>query len=66
MVLSEGSYMDSEVDFFLRKSSLRLAFLLRVDGLFFFPVGRVSLLARESREKVKEEPMVRENLKTLP
>ena len=58
---------DSELDFFFKKSSLRLAFLLRVDGLFFFLEGRgVFFPSLESREKVKVEPMVRENLKALP
>ena len=59
---------DCEVDFFARKSSLRLAFLLRVDGLFLFGilVGRVALPSLVSKEKVKEESMVMENLNTLP
>ena len=58
---------EAEVDFFFKKSSLRFAFLLRVDGLFFFLEGRgVSFHSLESREKVKVEPMVRENLKALP
>ena len=57
---------DSEVDFFDKNSFLRLAFLLSVDGLFLFLVGRVSLPPLVSREKVKVEPMVMENLKHLP
>ena len=55
-------------DFFARISSPRLPFLLRVDGLFLFGilVGRVALPSLVSNEKVKEEPMVMENLNTLP
>ena len=56
--------------FFLRNSSLRLAFLLMVDGLFFFQalslvteVGAISLV---SREKEKLEPVVREKENTNP
>ena len=54
------------VDFLARKSSLRLAFLFRVDELFFFLifVGRVALPSLVSKEKV--EPMVMESLKSLP
>ena len=52
----------------LRYSSLRLAFLLIVDGLLLFLilVGKVSLPSLVSREKVKVESMVIENLNTLP
>ena len=59
---------DSKVDFLERKSSLRLAFLFMVDGLFLFRIlgGRVALPSLVSKEKVKEEPMVMENLNTLP
>ena len=55
-------------DFFARISSPRLPFLLRVNGLFLFGilVGRVALPSLVSNEKVKEEPMVMENLNTLP
>ena len=56
--------------FLLRYSSLRLAFLLRVEGLFLFltVVTGASLpsLALASREKVKAEPMVTENLNSNP
>jgi len=56
------------VDFLARKSSLRLAFLFRVDGLFFFLifVGRVALPSLVSKEKEKVEPMVMDSLKSLP
>ena len=59
---------DAEVDFLARKSSLRFAFLFRVDGLFLFwiLVGRVALPSLVSREKVKVEPTVIANLKSLP
>ena len=53
-----------------QKLSLRLAFLLMVDGLFFFQalslvteVGAISLV---SREKEKLEPVVREKENTNP
>ena len=56
--------------FIFRNSSLRLAFLLMVDGLFFFQalslvteVGAISLV---SREKEKLEPVVREKENTNP
>ena len=54
------------MDFFIRNSCLRLAFLLSVDGLFFVLAGKVSLPSLASKEKVKVEPMVRENLNFLP
>ena len=49
---------DAEVDFLARNSSLRFAFLFRVDGLFLFwiLVGRVVLPSLVSKEKVKVEP----------
>lgn len=55
----------------MRYSSLRLAFLLRVEGLFLFltvVTGGASLpsLALASREKVKAEPMLTENLNSNP
>ena len=55
------------MNFFFKNSSLRLMFLLRVDGLTFFLalLGRVSLLL-VSNEKEKVEPMAREKLKTMP
>ena len=58
--------VDSEVDFLIRNSFLRLAFLLCVDGLFLLLVGRVSLPSLVSREKVKVEPTVIANLNSLP
>ena len=54
----------------LRNTSLRLAFLLRVDGLGFFLGGILAWVSEASthvsREKEKSEPMVRENLKAVP
>ena len=54
----------------LRNTSLRLAFLLRVDGLGFFLGGILAWVSeastRVSREKEKSEPMARENLKAVP
>ena len=49
--------------FLARNSFLRLAFLLRVDGLLLFLilVGRVSFPSLVSKEKVKVEPMVMES-----
>ena len=56
--------------FNFRNSSLRLAFLLIVDGLFFFQTfswetewGAISLV---SREKEKLEPRVREKENAIP
>ena len=53
-----------------RNTSLRLAFLLRVDGLGFFLSGILAWMSKAtplvSREKEKLEPMVRENLKAEP
>ena len=67
---STGVWLDSMPDFLFRNSCLRFAFLLRVDGLFLGPclvlAGKVSLLSFVSKEKVKVEPMVRTNLKSLP
>ena len=53
-------------DFFFKISCLRLAFLLSVDGLFLLLAGKVSLPSLVSKEKVKVEPMERENLNFLP
>ena len=55
----------------LRNTSLRLAFLLRVDGLGFFLGGILAWVSEASthvvsREKEKSEPMARENLKAVP
>ena len=58
---------EEKLSFFLKKSSLRLAFLLWVEGLVrFFPKVEFTLLSRVSREKEKEELMVRLKLKSLP
>ena len=55
---------------FFRKASLRLAFLLRVDGLAFFLVlpglSEARLLSFASREKEIVEPILREKLKAKP
>ena len=55
------------MDFLLRNSSLRLAFLLRVDGLALFLVietGESLHLVSKVKEKVL--PMLRENWNALP
>ena len=58
--------------FFLRNSSLRLAFRRRVEGLSFFfffilpSVSKAKAFFMVSMEKEKEEPMLRENLKAMP
>ena len=58
--------------FLIRNSALRLAFLLRVDGLGFFLADATFLVSKfgtsslVSREKQKSEPSERENLKALP
>ena len=55
--------------FFFKKSRLRLAFLLRVDGLafFFFLLSKAKgTLCLVSREKEKLEPIEMENLKDWP
>ena len=53
-------------DFFIKNTCLRLAFLLRADGLFLLLAGMVFLPSLVSKEKVKVGPMVRENRKSLP
>ena len=63
--LGESALATLDGNFLWRYSSLRLAFLLRVEGLFLFltvVTGGASLpsLALASREKVKAEPMVTE------
>ena len=58
---------EEKLSFFLKNSSLRLAFLLWVEGLVrFFPRVEFTFLSRVSREKEKEELMVRLKLKALP
>ena len=58
---------DEKLSFFLKNSSLRLAFLLWVEGLFrFLPRVGFTFLSRVSRENEKEELMVRLKLKSLP
>ena len=52
----------------LRNSALRFAFLLLVEGLILFLVllSETGLVSLVSKEKVKSEPTVTENLKPLP
>ena len=58
---------EEKLSFFLKNSSLRLAFLLWVEGLVrFFPRVEFTFLSRVSREKEKEALMVRLKLKSLP
>ena len=58
---------EEKLSFFLKNSSLRLAFLLWVEGrVRFFPRVEFTFLSRVSREKEKEELMVRLKLKSLP
>ena len=58
---------DEKLSFFLKNSSLRLAFLLWVEGLArFLPRVEFTFLSRVSRENEKEELMVRLKLKSLP
>ena len=56
--------------FFFKKSSLRLAFLLRVEGLafflFFFGAKAKGAFCLVSKEKEKVELMVREKLISMP
>ena len=55
--------------FLFKKSFLRLAFLLRVDGLafFFFLLSTAKgILCLVSREKEKVEPILREKLISMP
>ena len=55
--------------FFFKKSSLRLAFLLRVEGLaffFFFVAKAKGAFCLVSKEKEKVELMVREKLIPMP
>ena len=60
--VSKADEGDTGLSCFFRNSSLRLAFLLIVEGLGFF-LSKASSL--ESREKEKHEAKVRENLKAL-
>ena len=58
---------DEKLSFFLKNSSLRLAFLLWVEGLVrFLPRVEFTFFSRVSRENEKEELMVRLKLKSLP
>ena len=58
---------EEKLSFFLKNSSLRLAFLLWVEGLVrFFPRVEFTFVSRVSREKEKEALMVRLKLKSLP
>ena len=61
---------DTKFSFFFRNSSLRLAFLLMVEGLGFFLMGTLAWFSKagsfESKKKEKPEAKVRENLKALP
>ena len=59
---SKADEEDTKLSFFFRNSSLRLAFLLIVEGLGFFLSKSNSF---ESKEKEKHEAKVRENLKVL-
>ena len=56
--------------FFFKKSSLRLAFLLRVEGLAFFFVAKAKggfcLDQVSTKKKEKVELMVREKLISMP
>ena len=56
--------------FLLRNSSLRLAVLLMVDGLYFYQdlslVTKVGTISLVSREKERLEPVVREKENTNP
>ena len=60
--VSKADEGDTGLSCFFRNSSLRLEFLLIVEGLGFF-LSKASSL--ESREKEKHEAKVRENLKVL-
>ena len=63
----ESEAEEEKLSFFLKNSSLRLEFLLWVEGLVrFFPRVEFTFLSRVSREKEKEELMVRLKLKSLP
>ena len=53
--------------FFFRKASLRLAFLLNVEGLGLFSIGLTSLVFfLVSKEKMKEGPMLTEKVNSRP
>ena len=58
----------AERSFFFRNSSFLLSFLLRVEGVTCFLVTVVAGVSFTlvSREKVKEEPMVRVKVKVFP
>ena len=56
-----------EIDFFFKKSCFLLAFRLTEDGLSFFLTSlEVVASPLVPKEKVKSEPIDRENLKGLP
>ena len=58
---------EEKLSFFLKNSSLRLAFILWVEGLVrFLPRVEFTFFSRVSRENEKEELMVRLKLKSLP
>ena len=61
--VSKADEGDTKLSFFFINSSLRLAFLLIVEGLGFFLSKANSF---ESKEKEKPEARVRENLIALP
>ena len=69
-VLKADGEGDTMLSFFFKNSSLRLAFLLMVEGLGFFLMGTLAWVSKassfESKEKEKPEARVRENLKALP
>ena len=70
--LAEAEGSAAGFSFFFKNSSLRLAFLLLVDGLgiFFWValllVSKAGTFSLVSREKEKVEPMEREKLKAKP
>ena len=70
--LAEAEGSAAGFSFLFRNSSLRLAFLLIVDGLGIFfgvallLVSKAGTLSLVSREKEKVEPIEREKLKALP
>ena len=70
MALAVAEDSSEEIFFFLKNSSRRLAFLLRVDGLGFFLKFSFPLVSKGGnvvlREKEKLEPAVRVKLKVKP
>ena len=59
-------FTDEGRRFCCKYSSLRLVFLLRVEGLAFFLVSGLATLLLVSKEKEKSGPVVKEKLKTWP